>query len=93
MSFMFGTPSKARNLTSYIYIYIYIYDMEEIFYWGFAFEPCISLIYVWKTNKYTIYSFSLLVMYGISYMLRRYSYVAIYYLSSDIMWAGIAQSV
>jgi hypothetical protein len=31
-------------------------------------EPCISLIYVWKTNKYTNYSFSLLIMYGSSCM-------------------------
>jgi hypothetical protein len=29
-------------------------------------EPCISLIYAWKTNKYTNYSFSLLIMYGSS---------------------------
>jgi hypothetical protein len=35
-------------------------------------EPCISLIYVWKTNKYTNYSFSLLIMYGSSYMFRHY---------------------
>jgi hypothetical protein len=27
-------------------------------------EPCISLINAWKTNKYTNYSFSLLIMYG-----------------------------
>jgi hypothetical protein len=27
----------------------------------------------WKTNKYTNYSFSLLIMYGISYMFRHYS--------------------
>jgi hypothetical protein len=35
-------------------------------------EPCISLIYAWKTNKYTNYSFSLLIMYGTSYMFRHY---------------------
>jgi hypothetical protein len=29
---IYGAPSKARSLTSYIYIYIY-----EIFYWGFCF--------------------------------------------------------
>jgi hypothetical protein len=28
--------------------------------------------YAWKTNKYTNYSFSLLIMYGSSYMLRHY---------------------
>jgi hypothetical protein len=40
MSYIYGAPSKARNLTSYIYIYrpynIYIY-MDEIFYRGFCF--------------------------------------------------------
>jgi hypothetical protein len=35
-------------------------------------EPCISLIYAWKTNKYTNYSLSLLIMYGRSYMFRHY---------------------
>jgi hypothetical protein len=35
-------------------------------------EPCISLIYALKTNKYTNYSFSLLIMYGNSYMFRHY---------------------
>jgi hypothetical protein len=35
-------------------------------------EPCISLIYVWKTNKFNDYSFSLLIMYGSSYMFRHY---------------------
>jgi hypothetical protein len=33
-------------------------------------EPCISLIYAWKTNKCNNYSFSLLITYGISYMFR-----------------------
>jgi hypothetical protein len=28
-------------------------------------EPCISLIYAWKTNKCNNYSFSLLIIYGI----------------------------
>jgi hypothetical protein len=35
-------------------------------------EPCISLIYAWKTNKYTNFSFSLLIMYVSSYMFRHY---------------------
>src|SRR5215469_14808801 len=35
-------------------------------------EPFISLIYAWKTNKYTNYSFSLLIMYGSFYMFRHY---------------------
>jgi hypothetical protein len=35
-------------------------------------EPCISSTYAWKTNKYTNYSFSLLIMYGTSYMFRHY---------------------
>jgi hypothetical protein len=35
-------------------------------------QPCISLIYAWKTNKCNSYSFSLLIMYGISYMFRHY---------------------
>jgi hypothetical protein len=30
-------------------------------------EPCILLTYAWKTNQYTNYSFSLLIMYGSSY--------------------------
>jgi hypothetical protein len=29
-------------------------------------------MYAWKTNKYTNYSFSLLIMYGSSYMFRHY---------------------
>jgi hypothetical protein len=36
-------------------------------------EPCISLIYAWKTNKSKNYSFSLLIMYGSSYMFRHYT--------------------
>jgi hypothetical protein len=36
-------------------------------------EPCISLIYAWKTNKYNNYSFNLLIMYGISYTFRHYT--------------------
>jgi hypothetical protein len=35
-------------------------------------ELCISFIYAWKTNKCKHYSFSLLIMYGISYMFRHY---------------------
>jgi hypothetical protein len=35
-------------------------------------ELCISLIYAWKTNKYTNYSFSLLITNGSSYMFRHY---------------------
>jgi hypothetical protein len=34
MSYIYGAPSKARNLTSYINIYIYI---DEIFYLGICF--------------------------------------------------------
>jgi hypothetical protein len=36
------------------------------------FEPCISLIYAWKTNKCNNYLFSLLITYGSSYMFRHY---------------------
>jgi hypothetical protein len=39
-------------------------------------QRCISLIYVWKANKYTNYSFSLLIMYGSSYMF--WYYIAIF---------------
>jgi hypothetical protein len=35
-------------------------------------EPCISFIYAWKPNKYTNYSFGLLIMYGSSYMFWHY---------------------
>jgi hypothetical protein len=35
-------------------------------------EPRISLTYAWKTNKYTNHSFSLLIMYGSSYMFQHY---------------------
>jgi hypothetical protein len=35
-------------------------------------EPCISLIHAWKTNKFNNYSFSLLIMYGSSYVFRHY---------------------
>jgi hypothetical protein len=34
-------------------------------------EPCISVIYACKTNKHN-YSFSLLIMYGSTYMFRHY---------------------
>jgi hypothetical protein len=30
-------------------------------------------IYAWKANKYTNYSFSLLIMYGSSFMFRDYT--------------------
>jgi hypothetical protein len=67
MSYIYGARSKPRNL-KYIYIY-----MDENFLLGILFlEPRISLIYAWKTNKYTNYSFSLLIMYGSSYMFRHY---------------------
>jgi hypothetical protein len=46
--------------------------MDEIFTGVLLLEPCISLIYVLKTNKYTNYSFSVLIMYGSSYMFRHY---------------------
>src|SRR5215469_8208481 len=46
---------------------------DEIFVLGILLlEPCISLIYAWKTNKYTNYSFSLLIMYGSYCMFRHY---------------------
>jgi hypothetical protein len=35
-------------------------------------EQCISLTYAWNTNKCNNYSFSLLIMYGSSYMFRHY---------------------
>jgi hypothetical protein len=38
MSYIYGAPSKARNLTSYRYIYICVcVCVDEIFYWGFCF--------------------------------------------------------
>jgi hypothetical protein len=47
--------------------------MDEIFLLGILhLEPCISLIYARKTNKYTNYSFNLLIMYGSSYVFRQY---------------------
>jgi hypothetical protein len=36
-------------------------------------EPCISLIYAWKPNKYINYSLILLIMYGSSYMFQYYT--------------------
>jgi hypothetical protein len=54
---------------------------DEIFLLGILLlEPCISLTYAWKTNKYTNYSLSLLIMYGISYMF--WHYIAIFRESS-----------
>jgi hypothetical protein len=46
--------------------------MDQIFTGIMLLEPCISLIYAWKTNKYTNYLFSLLIMNGISYMFLHY---------------------
>jgi hypothetical protein len=64
MSHIYGAPSKARHLT-------YIYGRDFLL--GILLlEPCISLIYAWKTNKYTNYSLSLLIVYGSSYMFRHY---------------------
>jgi hypothetical protein len=46
---------------------------DEIFLLGILFlELCILLMYVWKTNKCKNYSFSLLIMYGSSYMFWHY---------------------
>jgi hypothetical protein len=67
MSYIYGAPSKARNLTSYIYIYRRDFLLEIL-----LLEPCISLTYEWKTNKYINYSFSLLITYGSSYMFWHY---------------------
>src|SRR5215471_12882158 len=44
-------------------------------------EPCISVTHARKTNKYIDYSFSLLIMYGSSYMFRHYIAIA----SSDVV--------
>jgi hypothetical protein len=52
-------PSAQRYLTRF-------------FTGDFASWSCISLMYAWKTNKYTNYSFSLLIMYVSSYMIRHY---------------------
>jgi hypothetical protein len=64
MSYIYAASSKARNLT-------YIYR-RDILLGNVRTEPCVSLIYAWKTNKYTKYSNSLLIMYGRSYMFRHY---------------------
>jgi hypothetical protein len=66
MSYIYGAPSKARNLTSYIHGRDFLLGILLL-------EPCISLIYAWKTNKYSNYSFSLLILYGSSYMFRNYN--------------------
>jgi hypothetical protein len=78
LSYIYGAPSKARYLTyiyiyihTYIYIYIHIYG-RDLLLGILLLEPCISLIYAWKTNKYTNYTFSWLIMYGIPDMLRHY---------------------
>jgi hypothetical protein len=52
-------PSAQRGMTRYLLAILLL-------------EPCISLIYAWKTNKYTNYSFSLLIMYGSFYVFRHY---------------------
>jgi hypothetical protein len=69
MSYTYGAPSKARNLTSCIYIYIY---MDENFAGDFA-SRTVHLVNIFvKTNKHTNYSFSLLIIYGSSYMILLY---------------------
>jgi hypothetical protein len=65
MSYIYEASSKARNLTSYIYGRDFLLGILLL-------EQYISLIYVWKTNKYINYSFILLIMYGSSYMFRHY---------------------
>jgi acyl CoA:acetate/3-ketoacid CoA transferase alpha subunit len=65
MSYIYGAPSKARNLTSYIKGRDFLLGILVL-------EPRISLIHAWKANKYANYSFSLLIMYGSSYMFRHY---------------------
>jgi hypothetical protein len=58
MSYIYGAPCRARNLT-------YIYGRD--FLMGILLlEPCIWLIYAWKTNKYNNYSFSFLIMWCVS---------------------------
>jgi hypothetical protein len=61
--YIYGAPSKARNLTSCIHRRDFLLGILLL-------EPWISLIYAWKTNKYINYSLSLLIMYGSSYMFR-----------------------
>jgi hypothetical protein len=53
--YIYGAPSKARNLTSYIYGRDFLLGILLL-------ESRISLIYACKTNKYTNYSFSLLII-------------------------------
>src|SRR5215468_8653285 len=66
--FRFCYP-KIYRLTLSLLMCIYGRD----FLLGILFlEPCISLIYACKVNKYNSYSFSLLIMYGSSYMFRHY---------------------
>jgi hypothetical protein len=65
MSYIDGAASKPRNLTSYIYGWDILLGILLL-------EQCISLIYAWETNKYTNYSFSVLIMYGSSCMFRCY---------------------
>jgi hypothetical protein len=80
----YHTQLTLSLLMSYIYIYIYIYGVlskarnvtyiygQDILLRILLFEPCISLIFERKTNKYTNDSFSLLIMYGTSHMFRYY---------------------
>jgi hypothetical protein len=54
-------PSAQRCLTKLV--------TENFASWTVHF---VNTVYAWKTNKYTNYSFSLLIMYGSSYMFRHY---------------------
>jgi hypothetical protein len=65
MSYIYGAPIKARNSTSYIHGRDFLLGILLL-------EPCSSLIYSRKANKYTNYSLSLLIMYGSSYVFRHY---------------------
>jgi hypothetical protein len=64
MSYIYVAPNKARNLTSCIY--------GQVLMGILLLEPYILLICTWKINKYTNYSFNLLIKYGSSYMFRHY---------------------
>jgi hypothetical protein len=52
-------PSAQRYLTIFLLGILFL-------------EPCVSLIYAWKSNKRNNYSFSLLITYGSSYKFRHY---------------------
>jgi hypothetical protein len=60
---------KHRNLIKSPHAML---PQEIIFTGDFASWTCILLMYAWKTNKYTNYSFTLLIMYHSSYMFRHY---------------------